>query len=203
MAQDRVEAVERALTVLEAFDSRKESFSLAELAQATGYYKSTLLRLLGSLERFDYTRRGEDGRWRMGGTPLRLARRHPPSRDLALRVQPVLDELARQSGETASLLEVSDAGVLCRLVALPPDQALRHDLTPGTEWPCQSVHDPQLKMAGGEMLCQPLGGDDDPALDLWLALSGPAGRLENTDCVRLLKTATHQLHQGASQGDDV
>ena len=62
MAQDRVEAVERALTVMEAFDTPRDSLSLAELADATALYKSTLLRLLGSLERFDYVQR--DGRGR-------------------------------------------------------------------------------------------------------------------------------------------
>ncbi|MEC9482451.1 MAG: helix-turn-helix domain-containing protein, partial [Halomonas sp.] len=41
MAQDRVEAVERALTVLEAFDSPQDRFTLAELATITGFYKST------------------------------------------------------------------------------------------------------------------------------------------------------------------
>ncbi|OBX36800.1 acetate operon repressor [Halomonas elongata] len=106
MAQDRVEAVERALTVLEAFDSPQEHFTLADLAQATGFYKSTLLRLLGSLERHDYVQRGGDGRWRLGGTPSRLARRHAPSRHLATRIQPLLDRLTAETGETAALLEM-------------------------------------------------------------------------------------------------
>lgn len=198
MAHDRVEAVERALTVLEVFDSNQTSFSLAELAQLTGYYKSTLLRLLASLERFGYAQRGEDGRWRMGGTPLRLARRHPPSRDLAMRVQPVLDELARHSGETASLLALSDSGVLCRLVALP-DQPLRHDLSPGTEWPCHEDGNPGLEMKGGEMLCLALEPNDD--LGLWLALSGPSGRLDPTHCVGLLEAAISQLQTGHQTAD--
>lgn len=119
MAQDRVEAVERALSVLNVFDTPQESFSLAELAEATGYYKSTLLRLLASLERFDYTQRGSDGRWRIGSAPVRLARRHAPSRELAAQVQPWLDELSLELGETASLLEMIDGIVQCRLAARP------------------------------------------------------------------------------------
>lgn len=199
MAQDRVEAVERALTVLESFDSPQESFSLAELAQGTGYYKSTLLRLLASLERFDYARRGDDGRWRMGNTPLRLARRHPPSRNLALYVQPVLDELARQSGETASLLEQRDTGVLCRLVALP-DQPLRHDLSPGTEWPSRGEDDPRLELSGGEMLYRVL--ENDEGMRLWIALSGPGGRLAHDRCGRLLEAAIRQLQPGQKRQED-
>ncbi len=175
MAQDRVEAVERALTVLEVFDSPQEAFALAELAEATGFYKSTLLRLLGSLTRFDYVRRGEDGRWRLGGSPMRLARRHAPSRQLAVRVQPWLDRLAAETGETAALLALHPGEVECRLAALP-ETPLRHDLRPGSRWPLEHDADPRPPLPGGTMSCLALPSvPEEPPL--WLSLSGPAGRL--------------------------
>lgn len=176
MAQDRVEAVERALTVLEAFDVDQEAFTLAELAQATGYYKSTLLRLLGSLARFDYVQRSRDGRWSLGSAPLRLARRHPPSRQLTTRVQPLLDRLAAETGETAALLENHGSLVECRLVALP-DAALRHELRPGSQWPLAASEDPRPELPGGDMLLQALPCvPGEPRR--WLTLSGPASRLD-------------------------
>lgn len=175
MAQDRVEAVERALTVLEVFDGHQEAFSLAEMALATGYYKSTLLRLLGSLARFDYVQRDSDGRWRLGHTPVRLARRHLPSQQLSARVQPLLDQLATDVGETAALLEVHGSVTECRLVALP-DASLRHDLRPGSRWPLAGEDDPRPRLPGGVMVVQPLDATAGE-LPLWLALSGPAGRL--------------------------
>lgn len=176
MAQDRVEAVERALTVLEAFDSAQEYFTLAELAQATGFYKSTLLRLLGSLARFDYVQRDDHGRWHLGHAPVRLARRHRPGRHLARRIQPLLAHLAAESGETATLLEVEDGMAECRLVTLP-ETALRHDLHPGDRWAVTQEQDPRPSLPGGAMVCLALPGD---ALEppRWLALSGPAGRLD-------------------------
>ncbi|TFH87330.1 IclR family transcriptional regulator [Billgrantia azerbaijanica] len=175
MAQDRVEAVERALTVLEAFDSPQETFTLAELAQATGYYKSTLLRLLGSLARFDYVQRATDGRWRLGHTPLRLARRHPPSRHLAARVQPLLEHLAAETGETAALLEAQGERIEVRLAALP-DTPLRHDLRPGSGWPLAGDEDPRPELPGGAMVVRRLTTPPgEPSR--WLALSGPTGRL--------------------------
>ncbi|RAH37289.1 helix-turn-helix domain-containing protein [Halomonas sp. SL1] len=174
MAQDRVEAVERALTVLEVFDSSQEAFALAELAEATGFYKSTLLRLLGSLARFDYVQRGEDGRWRLGGSPMRLARRHAPSQQLAVRVQPWLDRLAAETGETAALLALHPGEVECRLAALPATP-LRHDLRPGSRWPTERDTDPRPALPGGTMTCLALA--DAPGEPLWLSLSGPAGRL--------------------------
>ncbi|WP_104203612.1 helix-turn-helix domain-containing protein [Billgrantia saliphila] len=176
MAQDRVEAVERALTVLAAFDNEQETFTLAELAQATGYYKSTLLRLLGSLARFDYVQRSHDGRWSLGHAPLRLARRHPPSRHLSTRIQPLLDRLAAETGETAALLENDGSQVECRLVALPTE-ALRHELRPGSQWPLAAADDPRPDLPGGNMLLQALPSvPGEPRR--WLSLSGPSSRLD-------------------------
>ncbi|MBS9404202.1 helix-turn-helix domain-containing protein [Halomonas sp. TRM85114] len=193
MAQDRVEAVERALTVLEAFDSAQETLSLAELAQVTGYYKSTLLRLLGSLERFDYVKRGENGRWGLGHTPVRLARRHTPSRHLAARIQPLLDRLASESGETAALLEGRGRYIECRLAALP-DASLLHDLRPGARWRRTHGHDPRSVVAGGVMVCRPLPTPPDEP-PLWLSLSGPAGRLDPALAATRLDNALTTLEQ--------
>ncbi|MBB3182803.1 hypothetical protein FHR95_000327 [Halomonas fontilapidosi] len=196
MAQDRVEAVERALTVLEAFDSPQEHFTLAELAQATGYYKSTLLRLLGSLTRYDYVQRDEQGRWHLGHAPVRLARRHLPGRHLTTRIQPLLIRLSEDSGETAALLEGEDGMVECRLVTLP-DAALRHDLRPGDRW-AAAKDDPRPVLPGGMMVCQALPGDAiEPPM--WLALSGPAGRLDPQQAHRLLADALSSLTAGEAR----
>ncbi|MEQ5801774.1 helix-turn-helix domain-containing protein [Halomonas sp. H10-9-1] len=188
MAQDRVEAVERALTVLEAFDADRPVMSLAELAQATGFYKSTLLRLLGSLSRFDYVRRDADGRWQLGETPARLARRQDPARLLAARIQPLLERLAARLGETASLLEQVGGRIECRLAALPAS-ALRHDLRPGVTWPPATRGSPCPALAGGVMVAHPLPGSPPR----WLALSGPEGRLVTATADRALAEAIHHL----------
>lgn len=202
MAQDRVEAVERALTVLEAFDAEHSAMSLADLAQATGFYKSTLLRLLGSLARFDYVRRGADGLWQLGDSPRRLARRQNPGRLLAIRIQPLLDEMAEHLGETASLLEQTGTLVECRLVALPAT-SLRHDLHPGMSWPLGMAGSPCLVFAGGIMAAKPL--IDTPVQPRqWLALSGPEGRLNPTAASRALADANRRLGDGSWQlGDEV
>ena len=50
MSQQRVEAVERALSILEAFGERADRLSLAQIAEETGLYKSTILRLAASVE---------------------------------------------------------------------------------------------------------------------------------------------------------
>ncbi|MCI0510531.1 IclR-like helix-turn-helix domain-containing protein [Chromohalobacter marismortui] len=192
MAQDRVEAVERALSIMEAFDTQHESLSLAELAEATTLYKSTLLRLLGSLERYDYVQRDARGRYRLGATPARLARRHAPSRQLASLVIPVLERLSHDTGETAALLSCEENQMECRLSILP-DTDLRHTLRPGYRWQWQAG-DPRLALPGGAMTCQHI-----PGTTYWLSLSGPKGRLPVADARRALQEAATALSRRALQ----
>ena len=67
-----MEAVDRALIILQAFRDGDASLSLSEIANRTGYYKSTILRLLRSLESFSYIVRGSDGRYRIGPAAWQL-----------------------------------------------------------------------------------------------------------------------------------
>ena len=193
MAQDRVESVERALTVLDVFDSAQDRFTLAELASATGYYKSTLLRLLSSLERFDYVQRGQDGCYRLGHAPVRLARRHLPTRQLETWIQPVLESLAQSSGETAALIEVAANHAECRLTSVP-DSALRHELRPGERWRVSQVDDPALSFSGGIMICRHIAHTQEAA-PLWLALSGPSSRLTPVSADKHLDAALAELER--------
>src|SRR5213595_623991 len=65
-------AVDRALFVLSAFHLGDTTLSLVELAQRTGLYKSTLLRLLASLEHARLILRHTDGRYGLGPEVARL-----------------------------------------------------------------------------------------------------------------------------------
>ena len=65
-AEEGVAAVERALSILRAFDERSPALTLAELASRTGLYKSTISRLLVSLRRCGFVERDSLGRHRIG-----------------------------------------------------------------------------------------------------------------------------------------
>ena len=73
MADDSgVSAVERALSLLDAFNELDYALTLADLARRTGLYKSTILRLAESLQRMGYLKRLADGSFQLGAAPLRL-----------------------------------------------------------------------------------------------------------------------------------
>lgn len=101
-AEPGVAALERGLSILDAFSKGADSLSLAELAAATGFYKSTILRLCTSLLRLRFLQRLDDGRYRLGPAVFQLGRRYQQSFRLGDMVVPVLRELVARSGETAS-----------------------------------------------------------------------------------------------------
>ncbi len=101
-AEAGVAALERGLSILDAFSPGAGTLSLAELANATGLYKSTILRLCASLLRFGFLQRLEDGRYRLGPAVFQLGRRYQQSFQLRDLVVPVLRELVARTDETAS-----------------------------------------------------------------------------------------------------
>nr|WP_300311524.1 helix-turn-helix domain-containing protein [Halomonas sp.] len=115
MTQRRVEAVERALTLLEAFSAERREFSLTELANATGFYKSTILRLMASLEVFGYVVRDERGIYRLGPAFVRMAPLVGEGPQLENLVRPILESLRDASEETASFYIRDGDERICRL----------------------------------------------------------------------------------------
>jgi len=131
----RVEAVERALAILDAFDRDTPVLTLAELARRTGIYKSTLLRLAGSLQYCGYLQRDEGGRYRPGPALARLAPLATPrTADLAARIRPALERLAAETGETASFYIREGEERIC-LYRRNSSHAARHHLEEGTRLP--------------------------------------------------------------------
>lgn len=95
-------AVDRALSLLAAFRSGDISLSLAELAARTRLYKSTVLRLLASLEHARLLQRLENGTYSLGSEVARLSTLYAASFSLDRVVVPVLRELVEKTGESAA-----------------------------------------------------------------------------------------------------
>lgn len=108
-----VEAVDRALTILSAFREGDVSLSLSELSARTGFYKSTILRLLSSLEAYEFIARLPDKSVVLGSAISRLNSISSNTPVLEKLVRPALDELALITGETASLYQIAGDMRLC------------------------------------------------------------------------------------------
>ena len=119
-----VAAVERALSLLDAFHDAKSSLSLADLAAHTGLFKSTILRLLVSLEKYRYVKRLDTGRYVLGSTAFDLGNAYRRTFSLTDVVRPVLEKLAAQTQETASFWTRESEHRLC-LCRVESSQDLR------------------------------------------------------------------------------
>jgi DNA-binding IclR family transcriptional regulator len=123
-----VAAVDRALTILDALTDEKTT--LAELSKKTDLYKSTLLRLIKSLERFGYVLRDADGCYRLGSKVLYLGslyQRHFRTSEL---VPPVLRKLVIELQEGASFY-VADAEYRVVLHRIDTSRSVRDSVHEG------------------------------------------------------------------------
>lgn len=102
MSTEGVAAVDRALTLLSVFTDADASLTLTELSRRAGFYKSTTLRLAESLTKFGYLRRGEDGAYRIGPTPLLLGALYQQQFRTADVVPQLLRRLVAEVHEGAS-----------------------------------------------------------------------------------------------------
>jgi DNA-binding IclR family transcriptional regulator len=101
-AQGGVAAVDRALSLLGAFTLDEPLLTLAEIAQRTQLHKSTVLRMLASLEHAHLVQRRADGRYALGAGVERLQRIHALSFSMEATVMPVLRELVAVTQESAA-----------------------------------------------------------------------------------------------------
>ncbi|MGO4304074.1 IclR family transcriptional regulator [Cupriavidus sp. RAF12] len=228
MSNHGVAAVEKALGLLDCFRLGAEMLSLAQLSAASGMHKTTVFRLLNSLERMSYVVRAADGRYTLGPRVLYLGKLYEQSFQLGSVIEPVLQDLAAATKESASYYVLhGDEQRMC-LYRAEPSEGLRETRLPGTILPLDDTAiGSVLKFWGkGEETAQkadPLPWFTSGARDVYtaafatplfgagdkfmaaLALSGPASRLEAADraeIVRVQLVAATKLSRmlGASPG---
>ena len=103
-AERRLEAVERALRVLDAFLDVPGEAGTNEIARRTGINASTVSRLLSTMVAGGYVEHvPESGRYRLGPHLIRLANHMMSSLDLRTLARPHLAALEEATGETATL----------------------------------------------------------------------------------------------------
>jgi DNA-binding IclR family transcriptional regulator len=137
-------AVDRALSLLGAFRPGDESLSLSDLSERTMLYKSTVLRLLASLEHARLLLRRSDGRYALGPEVARLNSIYAATFTLEAEVMPILRELVANTRESAAFHVRQGAGRLC-LYRVDSPQLLRDHIRVGDVLPLN-------KGAGGRVL---------------------------------------------------
>ncbi|QQO23517.1 IclR family transcriptional regulator [Bradyrhizobium diazoefficiens] len=134
MSKTGVDAVGRALAILKAFGAERTAMTLTEIADATGLYKSTVLRLAASLEADGFLVRGPDRLFRPGPELWRLGALYQRGLDLGEVIRPALRRLVEATGETASFY-VADGDERICLYRVNSPRSVRHHLEEGQRLP--------------------------------------------------------------------
>ncbi len=94
--------VDKALYLLDFFDDKRPEIGLSELARLSEMDKATTHRMLGALARAGMVEQQPVTRlYRLGATVLRLARIREATFPATTLLQPILEDLAAETGETA------------------------------------------------------------------------------------------------------
>ncbi|TCK94575.1 DNA-binding IclR family transcriptional regulator [Paraburkholderia sp. BL9I2N2] len=189
LAAGGVAAVDRALTLLAAFGNGTHVLSLSALAERTRLYKSTVLRLLASLEHAHLVVRRADGCYVLGSGVARLHAVYAQSSSSESLVIPVLQELVAATRESAAFHVRQGAQRLC-LYRVDSPQPVRDHIRAGELLPLDRGTGGRVLQAycheGDEALGQQirrqqviaLAGDRDPQLaGIAAPVFGPSGQL--------------------------
>lgn len=110
---ETVQAVVRALTLLDALGKSRREVGVAELSKQVEIHVSTAHRLLATLIVQGYARQNpETGRYALGAKAFHLAESYLGQLDLRHVVRPILERLSRETGETANLVILDGREVL-------------------------------------------------------------------------------------------
>ncbi len=121
-----VQAVKRAIAILKAFSPEEPELGLAELSRRLNMPKSTVARLLHTLEEEGLVARDpETGLYRLGLELIRLANSAYQFTDLRRVARPYMKQLALQVGETVSLAVLHGSDVVNLEVFMPPGHLVK------------------------------------------------------------------------------
>ncbi len=104
-----VAAVDRALAITKALQSAGQPLTLTEVADATGLYKSSVLRLMASLEKATLVVRRRDQRYLLGPFAFLLGSAYRATTHIDEYLLPLMHELVQKGMESPSFHVRADA----------------------------------------------------------------------------------------------
>lgn len=116
---------DRVLAVLQELAARPAGASLDELARAVSSPKPTVHRALASLRRAGFANLLAPGHYVLGDEFLRLAFSNHEARPEHQRVQPILEALAEEYGETAHYAVLDGRTIIYRAKVDPAEGAVK------------------------------------------------------------------------------
>jgi len=135
-----VPALERGLRLLCEFDRTTRVLSAPELARRFKLPRSTVFRLLSTLENMGFVERTESGRdYRLGVAVLRMGFEYLASLELTELGEPVLNRLAEDLGLATNIVVRDGRSIVYVAKVTPASQPFRSAVTVGTRLPAHAT----------------------------------------------------------------
>lgn len=142
-----VEAVRRALWILRCFSLERSELGVGDLARELGLHRSTIHRLLSTLEAEGFVRHADGGRYTLGWAVFELGAAVPLWPGIRQLVLDILTPLVASTGETAHLA-VLDGGEVLYLEKVESSQRLRMPSAVGRRVPSYCTALGKVLLAG-------------------------------------------------------
>lgn len=105
-----IQSIQRAAAILRSFTKTESELGVTDLSRQLGLHKSTVSRLLSTLEQEGFVEQNpETGKYHLGMAHVTLAGIVLERIDLRTVARPFLDELARRTQETVNIAVLSDS----------------------------------------------------------------------------------------------
>ncbi len=178
-----VQSVSRAFAILQCLSGGPAG--LSDIAERSGLPKSTVARLLGTLQELGAVAQADaGGEYRMGPLVAELAGSLSPTRNLASVAHQTLIELVEDVGEAASLSVLDESGQVLYLDQVDADNDVQIRDWTGEYAPFHCVASGLVLMSGAppQLICQALVGN--AAATTENTVIDPTEILERLDRVR-------------------
>jgi len=112
-ARYRIQALDRAAAVLNCFEVGEPELNVRDIAERTRLHKSTAHRILMALQHNGFVEQDpRSGRYHLGLQLVKLGEHAVQRLDVRMIARPILEDLARQTGETVHLAVLDGAQVV-------------------------------------------------------------------------------------------
>lgn len=163
-AKHRIPVIDRMMDVLSLLEQRPTGATIRDLVERLSLPRTTVYRILNTLQRHDMVRRSAGGNYRLGPRLLSLAARAVVDRaivDLPALARPHLERLSGRTGEGCKV-SVLDGGMLLVCAAVEGKREYALSVVPGQRLPLHAgaagkvllAHLPKARRR--DLLAQPL-----------------------------------------------
>jgi DNA-binding IclR family transcriptional regulator len=133
-----VPGLERGLRLLQLFTRQKRTLGAPEISKALGVPRSTVFRLIQTLEQLEFLERAANGDYQLGPAVLRVGFEYLASIELTELARPILERLRDRTGHAAQL-SVRDGREAVVVLKMSAASAFASTVQVGTRFPVHAA----------------------------------------------------------------